>query len=89
MVFTLLKVAVAVVAFFCSYVHAGGKIGVLVEVNCETDFVARNEQFQEFAREVALHVAASEPLYVSEDEIPNAPRHCREDMNLVVEGGEW
>jgi elongation factor Ts len=53
-----------------SYVHAGGKIGVLVEVNCETDFVARNEQFQEFAREVALHVAARAPSYVSQDEVP-------------------
>jgi elongation factor Ts len=53
-----------------SYVHAGGRIGVLVEVDCETDFVARNEQFQEFAREVALHVAARAPSYVSEDEVP-------------------
>jgi elongation factor Ts len=53
-----------------SYVHANGKIGVLVEVDCETDFVARNEQFQEFAREVALHVAAAAPLYVSEQEVP-------------------
>src|SRR5215218_1534817 len=44
-----------------SYIHAGGKIGVLVEVDCETDFVARNEQFQAFAREVALHVAATRP----------------------------
>src|SRR5437660_11266604 len=42
-----------------SYIHAGNKIGVLVEVNCETDFVARNEKFVEFAREVALHIAAS------------------------------
>jgi elongation factor Ts len=54
-----------------SYIHAGGKIGVLVEVNCETDFVARNEQFQEFARDVAMHVAAKPDLrYVSEEEIP-------------------
>ncbi|MBA3301604.1 MAG: translation elongation factor Ts [Thermoleophilaceae bacterium] len=52
-----------------SYVHATGKIGVLVEVNCNTDFVARNEDFQEFAREVALHVAALGPDYVHEDEI--------------------
>jgi elongation factor Ts len=52
-----------------SYIHAGGKIGVLVEVDCETDFVARTEPFQEFAREVAMHVAASNPLYVSEDEV--------------------
>ena len=52
-----------------SYIHAGGKIGVLVEVNCETDFVARNNEFQEFAREVALHAAAANPLFVSEDDV--------------------
>ncbi len=52
-----------------SYIHAPGKIGVLVEVNCETDFVARNSEFQEFAREVALHVAAANPLFVSDDEV--------------------
>ena len=52
-----------------SYIHAPGKIGVLVEVDCETDFVARNAEFQEFAREVALHVAAANPLFVSEDEV--------------------
>jgi elongation factor Ts len=54
-----------------SYIHATGKIGVLVEINCETDFVARNEQFQEFARDVALHVAAAPGVrYVSEDDVP-------------------
>ena len=53
-----------------SYIHAGGKIGVLVEVDCETDFVARTEHFQAFAREVAMHVAAVPDLrYVSEDEV--------------------
>jgi elongation factor Ts len=57
-----------------SYLHAGGQIGVLVEVNSETDFVARSEKFQEFAREVALHVAASAPLYVSEEDIPQEDR---------------
>jgi elongation factor Ts len=59
-----------------TYVHAGGKIGVLVEVNCETDFVARNEQFQEFGRDVALHIAAAAPRYVSEDEIADADREA-------------
>jgi elongation factor Ts len=59
-----------------SYVHANGKIGVLVEVNCETDFVARNEAFQEFAREVALHVAATRPRYVSEDDVPDEAREA-------------
>ena len=53
-----------------SYIHAGGKIGVLVEVDCETDFVARTDQFQAFAREVAMHVAAAQELrYVSEEEV--------------------
>jgi elongation factor Ts len=52
-----------------SYIHAGNEIGVLVEVDCETDFVARTEQFQQFAREVALHIAAASPLYVSEDDV--------------------
>src|SRR6476660_7475807 len=51
------------------YLHATGKIGVLVEIDCETDFVARNEDFQEFARDVAIHIAAAAPLYVTEDEV--------------------
>lgn len=53
-----------------SYIHAGGKIGVLVEVSCETDFVARTEDFQSFVRSLAMQVAAARPLYVSRDEIP-------------------
>src|SRR4051812_6025827 len=57
-----------------SYLHSTGKIGVLVEVNSETDFVARNEDFQEFAREIALHIAAAAPQYVSEDEVPEEDR---------------
>ena len=61
-----------------SYVHATGKIGVLVEVDCETDFVARNEQFREFGREVALHVAAAAPLYVSDDDVPQEVREAEQ-----------
>jgi elongation factor Ts len=57
-----------------SYIHSNGKIGVLVEVDCETDFVAKNDDFKEFAREVALHIAAAGPLYVSEDEVPQDER---------------
>jgi len=53
-----------------SYIHANGKIGVLVEIQCETDFVARNDDFQDFAREIALHIAAATPQYVSADQIP-------------------
>jgi elongation factor Ts len=57
-----------------SYVHSNAKVGVLVEVNSETDFVARNEKFVEFAREIALHIAAAAPRYVSEEEIPASDR---------------
>jgi elongation factor Ts len=57
-----------------SYIHATGKIGVLVEVNCETDFVAKNSDFQEFARDVALHIAAAAPQYVSAEEVPEEDR---------------
>lgn len=53
-----------------SYIHANGKIGVLVEVDCETDFVARNEDFVAFARDLALHVAAAAPVAVDEDGVP-------------------
>jgi len=53
-----------------SYIHVGGKIGVLVEVNCESDFVARTDDFQNLAREIAMHVAAASPTYVRRDEVP-------------------
>ncbi len=53
-----------------SYIHAGGRIGVLLELNCETDFVARTDDFKLLAKELALHVAAANPLYVSSDQIP-------------------
>ncbi|MGV8059668.1 MAG: translation elongation factor Ts [Smithellaceae bacterium] len=53
-----------------SYIHMGGRIGVMVEINCETDFVAKTEGFQTTARDIAMHIAASNPLYVRPDEIP-------------------
>ena len=53
-----------------SYIHMGGKIGVLVEVNCESDFVARTEDFQGLAREIAMHVAAASPQYVRREDVP-------------------
>jgi elongation factor Ts len=57
-----------------SYIHAGNRLGVLVEVDCETDFVARTERFVEFARELALHIAAAAPLAVSDEDVPAQER---------------
>src|SRR5205085_6615140 len=53
-----------------AYIHMGGKVGVLVEVNCETDFVARSEDFQRFVKDIAMHICASEPQYVAKTDIP-------------------
>lgn len=53
-----------------TYLHSNGKVGVVVEVNCETDFVARNEQFKELVHDLSLHIAAASPLYVSEQDVP-------------------
>ncbi len=55
-----------------SYIHVGGKVGVLIEVNCETDFVARNDDFRAFVRDLCLQIAAANPLYVSRDQVPEA-----------------
>lgn len=55
-----------------SYIHVGGKVGVLIEVNCETDFVARNEAFRAFVKDLCLQIAAASPLYVSRVEVPEA-----------------
>jgi elongation factor Ts len=67
---------VATEGVVASYIHAGGKIGALVEVDCETDFVARTEGFQAFARDVALHVAASNAQYVSRDDVDEEAREA-------------
>ncbi|MGB7068079.1 MAG: translation elongation factor Ts [Pyrinomonadaceae bacterium] len=53
-----------------SYIHMGGKVGVLVEINCESDFVARGEEFQQLVKDVAMHVAAADPRYTHRDEVP-------------------
>ena len=53
-----------------SYIHTGGKMGVLVEINCETDFVAKTEDFQTFVKNIAMHIAASNPQYIRREEIP-------------------
>jgi elongation factor Ts len=61
-----------------SYIHATGEMGALVEVNTETDFVARTEEFQAFARDVALHIAAAAPLYVSDEDVPEEARSAEQ-----------
>jgi elongation factor Ts len=61
-----------------SYIHAGNKIGAIVEIDCQTDFVARNDKFVEFARDLALHIAAAAPLAVAEEEIPAEDREREE-----------
>ena len=53
-----------------SYIHMGGKVGVLVEINCESDFVARGEEFQQLVKDVAMHIAATDPRYTNRDEVP-------------------
>lgn len=73
-----------------SYIHAGGKIGVMVEVNCETDFVARNEEFQAFAKEVAMQIAAANPRYISQEEIPEDELEREKEVMKaqVIESGK-
>jgi elongation factor Ts len=65
------------------YIHAGNKIGVLVEVDCQTDFVARNDKFIEFARDVALHIAAAAPIAISEEDVPAEDREG--EQRIAVE----
>lgn len=67
-----------------SYIHGNGKLGVMVEINCESDFVARNEQFQAFAKDIAMQIAAAFPFYVSPDDIPAADLE-REKANFQAE----
>jgi len=63
-----------------TYIHAGGKIGVLVELNCESDFVARTEDFQELLRDVAMHIAATDPRFVSRNEVTEADIEREKDV---------
>lgn len=63
-----------------SYIHVGGKVGVLLEVNCETDFVARNDDFKAFCKDVCLQIAAANPLYVSREEVPEAELQKERDI---------
>ena len=70
-----------------SYIHAGNKIGALVEVDCETDFVARNDNFVEFARDLALHIAAAAPIAVSDADVPAEDRQ-REERIAVEQAAD-
>ncbi|NQT30278.1 MAG: translation elongation factor Ts [Candidatus Saganbacteria bacterium] len=70
-----------------AYIHTGGKLGVLVEVNCESDFVARNIEFQAFVKDIAMQVAASNPQYVSRDEVPETIiSHEKEILETQAKG---
>jgi elongation factor Ts len=73
-----------------SYIHAGGKMGVLVEVNCETDFVAKTEDFQAFVKNIAMHIAAANPQYIKREEIPQEVLEKERDIyhTQAVEGGK-
>ena len=63
-----------------SYIHVGGKVGVLIEVNCETDFVARNDDFRAFVKDLCLQIAAASPLYVSREEVPETDLQKERDI---------
>ncbi|WP_414663735.1 translation elongation factor Ts [Horticoccus sp. 23ND18S-11] len=63
-----------------SYIHVGGKVGVLIEVNCETDFVARNDDFRAFVKDLCLQIAAASPLYVGREEVPEADLQKERDI---------
>ncbi len=73
-----------------AYIHAGGKIGVLLEINCETDFVALTDDFQELARDIAMHIAAASPEYVTKDEVPEdaIERERKVQLARVMEEGK-
>lgn len=69
-----------------AYIHLQGKVGVLVEVNCETDFVAKNDNFREFVKDITLHIAAANPLYVTRDQVPAELLEREEIYRAQVKG---
>jgi elongation factor Ts len=72
-----------------SYIHMGGKVGVMIEVNCETDFVAKTETFKNLTRDLAMHVAAMNPLYVKPEDVPEATLQREKDIyrkQVIAEG---
>lgn len=71
-----------------SYIHIGGKVGVLLEVNCETDFVARNDDFRAFCKDLCLQIAAASPLYVARQEVPEAAVAAERDVAAASVAGK-
>ena len=71
-----------------SYIHLGGKVGVLIEVACETDFVARNDEFKAFVKDLCLQVAAASPLYVSRTEVPESALQGERDIATAQAAGK-
>ncbi len=71
-----------------SYIHIGGKVGVLLEVNCETDFVARNDDFRAFCKDLCLQIAAASPLYVNRQEVPEAAVAAERDVAVAQVQGK-
>ena len=71
-----------------SYIHIGGKVGVLLEVNCETDFVARNDDFRAFCKDLCLQIAAASPLYVARAEVPEAAVAAERDVATASVAGK-
>jgi elongation factor Ts len=71
-----------------SYIHLGGKVGVMIEVNCETDFVARNDEFRAFVKDLCLHIAAASPLYVTRDQVPEADVAAERDIATAQVAGK-
>jgi elongation factor Ts len=71
-----------------SYIHLGGKVGVMIEVNCETDFVARNDEFKAFVNDLCLQIAAASPLYVTRDQVPEADLASERDIAAAQVAGK-
>jgi elongation factor Ts len=71
-----------------SYIHVGGKVGVLIEVNCETDFVARTDEFRAFVKDLCLQIAAANPTYVSRDQVPEADLNAERDIAVAQVQGK-
>ena len=71
-----------------TYIHVGGKVGVLLEVNCETDFVARNDDFKALVRNLGMHIAAANPLYVTRDQVPEADVAAERDIAAAQVAGK-